>query len=282
MQVCNTLEALNLALQDYSGNSATIGFVPTMGALHMGHGSLFQQALAENDVVVVSIFVNPTQFNNAQDLEKYPRPFEQDIAFLTTIDPNIIVFAPTAKELYKGSVTATSYNFGGIELAMEGANRPGHFDGVGTVLNLLFRAVKPTHAYFGQKDFQQLQIVRALVELEQMPITIVGCKIFRAASGLAMSSRNMRLTAKQKNAAPFIFKTLKQAQTLFKTKSIPYVTRWVEAQFKDHEILELEYFEIAAIHNLKTAQRKHAKNTYRGFIAVFAGTVRLIDNIALN
>ncbi len=282
MQVCNTIEALAEATLRFRNNSNTIGFVPTMGALHKGHGSLIQKALSKNDLVVVSIFVNPTQFNNPSDLKKYPRPFKQDVEFLSNIDPNIVVFAPSPNQLYGTNVVATSYKYGGIEFEMEGAQRPGHFDGVGTVLNLLFRAVKPTHAYFGEKDFQQLQIVRELVRIEKLPITVVGCPIFRAESGLAMSSRNMRLTNKQLEVAPFIYKTLKEAKNLFKHKSIPFVNNWVLSQFKGHPTLEIEYFQIAATDNLAIAKRKHKSNTYRGFIAVFAGEVRLIDNIALN
>ena len=253
-----------------------------MGALHEGHGSLVRQALAENTVVVVSIFVNPTQFNNPDDLKKYPRPFQQDLEFLERIDKNVIAFAPTAEELYQGKIRAKAYNFGGLELAMEGQHRPGHFDGVGTVLNHLFRAVNPTRAYFGEKDYQQLQIVRKLVVLEQLDLEIVGCAIHRAESGLAMSSRNRRLTTEQLEAAPFIYKILKEAQTKFESTSIPALMRWAEAAFADHPVLKLEYFEIAAIHNLRTAHRKHPGNTYRAFVAAYAGEVRLIDNIGLN
>lgn len=282
MALCTSKLDLTNLLDPWRKRGKKIGFVPTMGALHDGHGSLITRGLSENDCVVVSIFVNPTQFNNAADLEKYPRPFEQDLAFLKAIDPKIIVFSPEAKELYQGQVQSKSYRFGAISSEMEGRHRPGHFDGVGTVLNLLFRAIAPTNAYFGEKDFQQLQIVRKLVELEKLPVNIVGCDIYRAPNGLAMSSRNRRLTPKQLESAPFIFDRLKQAQHDFAIKSIPTIVREAEAAFAAHPMLELEYFEIAGIHNLKKAYRKHPRNTYRAFVAAFAGEVRLIDNMSLN
>lgn len=282
MPLCTSISSLTQSLSAFRQKDESVGFIPTMGALHEGHGSLVEMALSENEAVVVSIFVNPTQFNNAADLEKYPRPFAQDVAFLEAIHKDIIVFAPTANELYSGKVQSKSYNFGGIELAMEGQHRPGHFDGVGTVLDLLFRAVKPTKAYFGEKDFQQLQIVRKLVEIEKLPVEIVGCPIHRAQSGLAMSSRNRRLTKDQLEAAPFIFEQLQKAQKSFDSTSIPALQRAAEEAFRGHPILKLEYFEIAATHNLKTAYRKDHRNTYRAFVAAFAGEVRLIDNIALN
>lgn len=260
----------------------TIGFVPTMGALHEGHGSLITVSLQENDLTVVSIFVNPTQFNNASDLEKYPRPFKQDVAYLEHIDAAIVIFAPQPEDLYSGKVVSKAYKFGGLEHEMEGKHRPGHFDGVGTVLNLFFRIVKPTKAYFGQKDFQQLQIVRKLVQIEKLPVTIVGCPIHRAASGLAMSSRNKRLTPLQTQEAALLFKALRYAKEAFKTQSIAHINKEIERIFKENPHLELEYFEIAKSDTLKTAIRKRKQNSYRGFLAVFAGPVRLIDNIALN
>ncbi len=259
-----------------------IGFVATMGALHKGHLTLVSKALKENDTVVVSIFVNPTQFNNAEDLEKYPRTLEDDISLLNTLTGNILIYSPTPNELYGDDVVSTSYDFGGIENEMEGAFREGHFDGVGTVLNLFFRVLNPDRAYFGEKDFQQLQIVRKLVEIEKLPVQIVGCTIARTESGLAMSSRNKRLTPQQFKEAAFIYKTLKAVKDKFRENSIPNLREWVYQEFSQNPHLQLEYFEIAPIHTLKSALRKRKGNTYRGFIAVFAGEVRLIDNIALN
>jgi pantoate--beta-alanine ligase len=259
-----------------------VGFVPTMGALHEGHGSLIAVSLKENDLTIVSIFVNPTQFNNASDLDKYPRPFKQDISYLETLDNNIVVFAPKATDLYSDKVRSKAYRFGGLEHEMEGKHRPGHFDGVGTVLNLLFRLINPTRAYFGQKDYQQLQIVRKLVQIEKLPITIVGCPIHRAKSGLAMSSRNKRLTHLQTSEAAVLFKALTYAKQAFKTKSIAQINQDIALLFAQNNHLELEYFEIAKSDTLKTAIRKRKNTKYRAFLAVFAGPVRLIDNVALN
>ena len=259
-----------------------IGFVPTMGALHQGHMSLIKEGLLNNGVMVVSIFVNPTQFDNADDLKKYPRTLEDDVALLKTVSPNIIVYAPSVDDIYEGNTVAQHFSFDGLEFEMEGRFRKGHFDGVGTIVKRLFEIVTPDNAYFGEKDFQQLTIIKKLVSKYHLGVNIVGCKIHREASGLAMSSRNVRLKPDYKIAAPFIYKTLQEAQIKFGTKSATIVTQWVEQQFSNHDILELEYFIIADVDTLKTVKRKHKTNTYRAFIAVYAGDIRLIDNIALN
>ncbi|WP_439151029.1 pantoate--beta-alanine ligase [Winogradskyella sp.] len=263
------------------GNS--IGFVPTMGALHNGHLSLVKKGLSQNDIVVVSIFVNPTQFDNKEDLEKYPRTLDADTALLKTVcDKKIIVYAPTIKDIYQDAIESQKFTFNGLEHEMEGAFRDGHFDGVGTIVKRLFEIVQPNAAYFGEKDFQQLQIIKKLVELHKIPVKIIGCAIHRAKDGLAMSSRNTRLTKEQRDVAPFIYKTLKTAKAKFGTKSAKYVTEWVEKQFKKEPLLDLEYFIIADKTTLKPVKRKSTKKIYRAFIAVYAGDIRLIDNIALN
>ncbi|MDH7446132.1 pantoate--beta-alanine ligase [Aquimarina sp. 2201CG14-23] len=267
---------------DLQKQNKTIGFVPTMGALHKGHLALVQKALDENDVVVVSIFVNPTQFNNPEDLTNYPRTLESDIALLSGLSNEIIVFAPLPKEVYGSHTNATKYDFGGLEHEMEGKFRPGHFDGVGTVLKHLFTIVSPTKAYFGEKDFQQLQIVKKLVAIEKMAVEIIGCPIYREESGLALSSRNKRLTKKQLQESSLIYKTLHEVKNDFGTKSVSKLTEWVSKEFKNNEALELEYFEIAKVSDLKSVKRKYKNIKYRAFIAAFAGEVRLIDNIALN
>ncbi|MGC6431792.1 MAG: pantoate--beta-alanine ligase [Jejuia sp.] len=260
-----------------------IGLVPTMGALHEGHLQLVIKALEENEKVVVSIFVNPTQFDNAQDLEKYPRTLKNDVALLKTVHKeDILVYAPTVEDIYEGNTISEKFDFDGLEFEMEGKFRHGHFDGVGTIVKRFFEIVKPHKAYFGEKDFQQLQIIRKLVEKHKIPVTIVGCKIHREASGLAMSSRNTRLKPEYLKAAPFIYKTLNTAKTKFGTKSANKVTEWVDNQFKKQELLELEYFLIADASTLKPVKRKSKTKKYRAFIAVYAGDVRLIDNIALN
>jgi len=253
-----------------------------MGALHQGHLALVSQGLKENEFVIVSIFVNPTQFDKKEDLVKYPRTLDRDVNLLKTIsEDKILVFAPTVNEIYGETITSMHFDFDGLEHEMEGRFREGHFDGVGTIIKRFFEILKPNNAYFGEKDFQQLQIVKKLVEKEKSPVNIVGCKIYREPGGLAMSSRNERLTQKHKEEAPFIYKTLKMAKKMFGTKSANKVTEWVNNVFKSNELLELEYFIIADVKTLKPTQRKSNKKTYRAFIAVYAKDIRLIDNIAL-
>jgi len=280
MHVCLTTESLRAVLNKKRKKNA-IGFVPTMGALHEGHLSLIKEAQKNNDLVVVSIFVNPTQFDNKDDLVKYPRTLDEDSRLLESINCDI-VFAPSAKDIYQSEISAKKYSFDGLEHAMEGKYRQGHFDGVGTIVKRLFDIVEPTHAYFGEKDFQQLQIIKKLVEKYNIPTKVVGCKIYREHDGLAMSSRNTRLTKTHRKAAPFIYKTLQQARVKFQKESATKVHQWVFEAFQKNKHLDLEYFEIANIHTLKTISRKRKGVKYRGFIAAFAGKVRLIDNIALN
>ncbi len=273
---------LEKEIKSFKRDNRTIGLVPTMGALHEGHLYLVERALANNDVVIVSIFVNPTQFNNQNDLLKYPRTLQKDIALLKTVNSNILVFAPSIEDIYSNKVNAVKFDFDGLEYEMEGEFREGHFDGVGTIVKQLFEIVKPDNAYFGEKDFQQLQIIRKLVEKFKIPVKIVGCKIHRESNGLAMSSRNIRLKSDHKKAAPFIYKTLKTAKIKFGTKSAAYVSKWVKKQFADQDLLKLEYFRIANVDTLKEVKRKSSNKKYRAFIAVYADDVRLIDNIALN
>lgn len=273
---------LNKVLNEARLQKHSIGLVPTMGALHSGHLSLVEESLKENTLTVVSIFVNPTQFDNSNDLKKYPRTLNEDIALLHTVSTNIFVYAPEPTDLYGNTIQSKNYHFGSLEKTMEGAHRHGHFDGVGTVLNLLFRALKPNRAYFGKKDFQQLQIVKKLVKLEKLPIAIVGCPIVREDNGLAKSSRNKRLTETQRKEAALLSQCLLDAKNHFDTLSIPKIKKKVQAHFINHEHLVLEYFEIANEETLQPAMRKMKTNNYRAFIAAFAGKVRLIDNMALN
>ena len=282
MKVFNKKRDLEKLIRSIKKENKTIGLVPTMGALHKGHLSLVKKALADNDEVFVSIFVNPTQFNNKNDLLKYPRTLEKDLDHLKTVDKKIIVFAPSIDDIYDDNVNATQFNFGGLEFEMEGEFREGHFNGVGTIVKELLHIVKPNNAYFGEKDFQQLQIIKKLVENFNIPVKIIGCKIHREPNGLAMSSRNIRLKPNYKKAAPFIHKTLKTAKLKFGTKSAAHVTKWVNKQFADHDLLKLEYFRIANVDTLKEVKRKSKNKKYRAFIAVYADDVRLIDNIALN
>ncbi len=282
MKVYNKRLDITTDVATFKQQNKTIGFVPTMGALHNGHLALIKRALDENEVVIASIFVNPTQFNTTEDLVNYPRTLDSDVELLSRLSTDIIVFAPLPNEVYGDEMKSITYDFKGLEHEMEGKFRPGHFNGVGTVLKHLFTIVSPTRAYFGEKDFQQLQIVKKLVEIEKMSVKIIGCPIYREESGLALSSRNKRLNEIQYAAAPLIYKTLKQVKKDFGTKSATLLSEWVSEQFKNNTTLVLEYFEIAKVSDLKSIKRKQEHVKYRAFIAVFAGKIRLIDNIALN
>ncbi len=282
MLVFSTQKEISDFIVQEKSSGASVGFVPTMGALHRGHRSLIDHGLTICDIIVVSIFVNPTQFNNSQDLDKYPRNLDADINFLNDYGKQVVIYAPSPNEVYDGNIVSKSYNFGILEEVMEGEHRPGHFDGVATVLNLLFRQVNPDKAFFGEKDFQQLVIVRELVKKERLSIEIVGCPIHRQEDGLAMSSRNERLTAQQLEIAPFINEKLVQVQHLFDTKSAFWLKNYIKEEFAAQDGLELEYFEIANTKNLSPLSRKRKNQTYRAFLAVYAGDVRLIDNIAVN
>lgn len=260
----------------------SLGFVPTMGALHAGHLSLVKAALDQNTLVVVSIFVNPTQFDNPSDLRSYSRTLTEDVQLLETLsETQILVYAPTVSDVYGSEMHAEHFDFEGLEFQMEGKFRTGHFDGVGTIVKRLFEIVKPNVAYFGEKDFQQLQIVKKLVEKNDIPLRVIGCKTYREKDGLAMSSRNTRLTEDHRIAAPFVYKTLKKAKKKFKASSPTEVVKWVKKKFKKHPLLELEYFTIAGEEDLLTITKKENNKKYRAFIAVFAGGIRLIDNIKL-
>ena len=231
MQVFNTVASLQEALSKATGRS--IGLVPTMGALHEGHLSLISRAVSENQIVAVSIFVNPIQFNNAEDLQKYPRTVDADLEKIAQLDKNsndngcdIMVFAPTVEEMYPTPSTET-YHFGQIEEVMEGPRRPGHFSGVAVVVRRLFDIVRPQRAYFGEKDFQQIAIIRNLLEQIKYPIEIVSCPIVRAEDGLALSSRNMRLSPEARAIAPIIYGTLQQAVEMSECEEVEDVIEWV-------------------------------------------------------
>ena len=261
---------------------STIGFVPTMGALHAGHLALMQKSLMENENTVVSIFVNPTQFNNPDDLAKYPRTLEADIKKLDALDPNIILYAPSVEDIYEGNVQSQSFDFEGLENQMEGKFRPGHFDGVGTIVKRLFEIIEPTNAYFGEKDFQQLQIVKKLVAKNNMKVSIIGCPIFRESNELAMSSRNERLTTQEREEAAIIYKTLTGAKEKFKTESVSKISEWVSKFLAEKPRFTLEYFTIADEETLLSCSRKDKNKKYRAFIVVIVNNIRLIDTISLN
>lgn len=265
-----------------SAPGASRGFVPTMGALHQGHLSLMRESLRNNDVTIVSIFVNPTQFNNADDLEKYPRTLISDIQQIESLDASIIIFTPNVDDMYHGVTKSESFEFGGLESQMEGKFRTGHFDGVATIVRKLFEIIKPDNAYFGEKDFQQLQIVRELVARYKIPVNIVGCPILREASGLAMSSRNQRLTPEQRNDAAVIYRSLNRVKENFGTETVNQAAESVRSAINSTPGFSLEYFEIADEATLRPATTVDNSKRYRAFIAVMAGNVRLIDTIALN
>ena len=261
----------------------SIGFVPTMGALHQGHLSLVQHSLRDNDATMVSIFVNPTQFDNPDDLAKYPRFVEKDLHALEQLDKNIIVYLPLAEDIYQGRVEADHYDFGGLEKVMEGAFRPGHFDGVATIVRKLFDIVQPHRAYFGEKDFQQLRIIQTLAQQLKDSIEIVPVEIYRENDGLAMSSRNLRLTPEHRGAAPFLYESLQKAREMAREGLPPAaIKEAIRSMYDQHPLLDLEYFEIADEENLQPATAFEPGKKYRGFLAVYAGDIRLIDNMALN
>ncbi len=281
MLVIKTINELRSELNRID-DSYDVGLVPTMGALHQGHMSLLEKALSENKKVVVSIFVNPTQFNNTEDLEKYPKTLENDVNLISTISNEIIVFAPSVTEIYKNHVKTKIYDFAGLDKVMEGEFRDNHFNGVGTIVEALFNLVKPNRAYFGEKDFQQLRIIQKLVEIQKIPVEVIGCEIVRENLGLAMSSRNERLSTTIRQNAAFIYETLKTAKHKFGMESVLNVKNWVAKQFKNNPDFKLEYFEITDVETLTPTKNKNINIKYRAFIAVYVEDVRLIDNIALN
>ncbi len=282
MYIFNNQVDLVAHLKSVTNNSTTIGFVPTMGALHKGHLSLLKESLQNNNLTVVSIFVNPTQFNNPEDLAKYPRTLDVDVEKIKSVSDNIIVYAPSVDDIYEGKTISQHFDFDGLENQMEGKFRPGHFDGVGTIVKRLFEIVKPTNAYFGEKDFQQLQIVKKLVSKYHLPVNIIGCEIYRESNGLAMSSRNERLSEKDRKEAAIIYKIIKQAKEKFKTKSAKDIIAFASKSFQIHPAFDLEYFEIADEATLLPCVKKSKNKKYRAFIAVFINKIRLIDTISLN
>lgn len=266
-------------LKAIAESGKTIGLVPTMGALHEGHLSLIRQARQENDFVVCSIFVNPIQFNNPEDLQKYPRTLEQDLQLLEGAGCDF-VFAPEADDLYPEKVTKT-YHFGPLEQVMEGPNRPGHFNGVAIVVHRLFEISHAQKAYFGEKDFQQLAIIKQLVKQESLPIKIIGCPIVREADGLAMSSRNRRLDQTARSIAPNIYRLLKHAQAEHTHHSPASLEAHISQEFAKNPAFDLEYFKVADSESLQPLTQWSDATHAVACVAVFLGNVRLIDNIVL-
>ena len=256
-----------------------IGFAPTMGALHQGHLSLYKAAKKENDEVISSIFVNPTQFNNPDDFQKYPKTLEKDLELLEKAGVDA-VYVPNVEEMYPDGLNSKKYDFDGLENEMEGKYRPGHFDGVGTIVEELFRQVQPHNAYFGEKDYQQLAIIKKMVEKIKLPVKIHGVPTLREEDGLAMSSRNVRLTETQRKEATIIYETLEKVKEWFKVISLEEIKQKVTDIFRNSNF-ELEYFVIADEEMLKEANAIDENKEYRAFIVAYADTVRLIDNMHL-
>jgi pantoate--beta-alanine ligase len=277
MKVITTIASLNEALSPYRFSGASVGFVPTMGALHEGHATLVRQCVAENKVCVVSIFVNPTQFNNKEDLRLYPRTLETDCELLEQLGATF-VFVPSEEEVYPETDTRV-FDFGALDKVMEGRFRPGHFNGVAQVVSKLFEMVKPDTAYFGEKDFQQLAIVRAMVKQLDLPVRIVGVPIVREPSGLAMSSRNQRLSETEKISAAEIYRTLKKSVTMTDTYTPAQIIDSVINKINNVSGLCIEYYEIVDGNSLQSISSWQDSNYIVGCIAVFCGDVRLIDNI---
>ncbi|MEJ5316072.1 MAG: pantoate--beta-alanine ligase [Tenuifilum sp.] len=275
--VVDKISDLKTLLQGFSSEGKSIGFVPTMGALHKGHVSLVERSVAENDITVVSIFVNPTQFNDKNDLKNYPRMPEKDIAMLEAAGVNV-VFMPTESEIYPEPDTRV-FDFGMLDKVMEGKFRPGHFNGVAQVVSKLFDIVEPHRAYFGQKDYQQLAIIRAMVRMLGYRIEIVGCPIVREPDGLAMSSRNLLLTPEHRKSAPLIYQTLAEARNKTNEFSVKDMIDWVVKGINSDPNLKVEYFELVDADSLLPVQGWDHPNGIVGCIAVWAGNIRLIDNM---
>lgn len=276
MEIIHTRKALEQAVAACKAEGKSIGFVPTMGALHEGHLTLMRQAKAENDVAVCSIFVNPTQFNNPVDLERYPRNPEKDAQAVSGICD--IAFIPSVEEMYPETPSET-YDFGDLEKVMEGPSRPGHFQGVGMVVSRLFELVQPDRAYFGKKDYQQVAIIKRLVALKQYPITIVPVEIVRAEDGLALSSRNALLHPEKRAKAPFIYRTLKQAKEMSLQHNLSEVENWIRTRFETDKEFELEYIQIADAETLQPIREFADAAHVVACITVWLDGVRLIDNI---
>lgn len=279
MQIFTKVSDLQNHLSPLRAKGLSIGFVPTMGALHSGHLALANHSAQENDISIVSVFVNPTQFNNSTDLEKYPRDIDTDIAMLQTTSCDI-VFIPTVKEVYPDKAESIKIDLNGLDKGMEGEHRPGHFDGVATVINRFFEILSPTRAYFGQKDYQQLLVIEQLTKTMNLPVEIVGHQIERSEKGLALSSRNKRLKEEEKEKALIIYNCLNWMKENAKTLSPKQMMDEATLRFKDSE-LELEYVQIVDQSTLKEIDDWTGVEHARAFMAAFLSGVRLIDNMQL-
>ena len=260
----------------------SVGLVPTMGALHKGHLSLVEKAFKENDYVVISIYINPTQFNNISDFENYPQNQKKDKSLLEPFKKKIIVYFPDNKDIYPNGIKSNSYNFGSLDQHMEGKFRENHFNGVATVIEALFKNIAPNKAYFGEKDFQQFQIIKSLVEQKKIKTNLVLCPIIRGKDGLALSSRNKYLNSKQKKLAPLIYCTLKKIKRIYNQHDVKELEKIFIDKIEESKQLKVEYFCIASENDLIPIKKIANNKNFRIFIAVYVGQTRLIDNIKLD
>ena len=278
MRVVKTISELKSLISGYKQENKTVGLVPTMGALHAGHKSLVDRARKENDIVVVSVFVNPTQFNNKQDLATYPRTEERDCALLEAAGCDV-VFMPAVEEVYP-EPDNRQFDLGAVAEVMEGAHRPGHFNGVAQIVSKLFGFVEPDRAYFGEKDFQQIAVIRKMVQLEGCKLQIVACPIKREDDGLALSSRNVRLTAEQRQLAPNIYRVLKESCNFAKSHTVAETEKFVVDSLNALPQMEVEYYSIVDALTMQPVSDWADADSITGCITVYCGEVRLIDNIA--
>lgn len=278
MRVVKTISELKSLISGYKQENKTVGLVPTMGALHAGHKSLVDRARNENDIVVVSVFVNPTQFNNKQDLATYPRTEERDCALLEAAGCDV-VFMPAVEEVYP-EPDNRQFDLGAVAEVMEGAHRPGHFNGVAQIVSKLFGFVEPDRAYFGEKDFQQIAVIRKMVQLEGFKLQIVACPIKREDDGLALSSRNVRLTAEQRQLAPNIYRVLKESCNFAKSHTVAETEKFVVDSLNALPQMEVEYYSIVDALTMQPVSDWADADSITGCITVYCGEVRLIDNIA--
>lgn len=277
MKIVKLVAELKEIISQFRKENKSVGFVPTMGALHAGHLSLTKASVNDNDITVVSIFVNPTQFNNPDDLKTYPRCIEEDLEKLSTYQPDLI-FIPEVEEIYP-EPDKRVFDFGQIDKVMEGANRPGHFNGVAQVVSKLFDIVTPDNAYFGQKDFQQIAVIKQMVKQLEMPVNIVPCPIIREKDGLAMSSRNMLLSDIERKNAAKISETLFKACNLAPQFGVSKLKQWVVDEINKNPYLAVEYFEIVNDTSLQAIENWNDAEGIVGCITVQVGRVRLIDNV---
>ena len=280
MLVFRDISTLQNHLKNLKDNNKIIGFVPTMGALHNGHLSLVKKSIFQNDLTVVSIFINPTQFNNIDDLKTYPSDIDKDLELLRSISDNIIVFNPEPDELYAGDIRIDQFNFNGLDRYMEGEFRGNHFLGVATVVSKLFSLIKADYAYFGEKDFQQVRIIENLIKEKNFKIKLIRCETIRSEDGLALSSRNNKLNFSSKKIATNLFKALNFAKDKIDDLGIDEIEQKISDNLANFKEIELEYFVIADEKNLKPIKHKQDEKC-RAFIAAYVSGVRLIDNVKL-